>query len=107
MVKELIRRQPNVLDDLSEDDRREVARPMVRHRCLSPVWMAKLPMRPALAHLDEAKPFKDTHGFPWFKNRQGSHSELHHDSLRADKLGFHLWLSILQQHLNHLAEVFA
>ena len=80
---------------------------MVRHRCLSPVWMAKLPMRASLAYLNEAEPIKDAHGLPWFEDRQGSHCELHHDSLRADKLGFHLWLSILQQHLNHLAEVFA
>ena len=48
---ELFRANANVLDDLTQEDRREVARTMVGHGCLPAVGVPKLAVGPALSHL--------------------------------------------------------
>ena len=55
IAQELIRRQADVLYDLMQQDGREIARAVVGHGRLAAVGVSELPMRTALADLDEAK----------------------------------------------------
>ena len=57
VLQEFVRGQPDVLDDLPENDRREVTRPMIRNRRLATVRM------------NEAESFKYLHSFSGFEDR--------------------------------------
>ena len=73
MPDELFRANANVLDDLTQDDRREVARTMVGHGCLPAVGVPKLAVGPALAHLCETKLFQNTNRLAGLQYRQKAH----------------------------------
>ena len=69
--------------------------------------MSELTMRTSLTNLHEAEPFEGTDGFCGFQDWQESHGGLYRNSLCAHELCFQLRISILQEHLNHLAEILA
>lgn len=99
--------QTDVLDDLPEQDRREIAGSVVQYRRLSAIGMAELPVRIPLADLREAQPFKNADGFPWLQDRQGAYSKLYRHGLGADKFSFEFWHAVFQEHLEHFPEVVA
>lgn len=61
-------------------------------------------VRPALSNLHEAESQQDGHDLPQFQNRDVAHSS-HSHGLRPDELGLEDWLTVLQQHRDHLFEV--
>ena len=53
-LQELLHGKANILSDLAQQDSREVSPLVSGHRCPSPIWMAKLLVRSALARLSKA-----------------------------------------------------
>jgi hypothetical protein len=55
VIEEFLYRNANVLDDLSQERRRDVPAWMERNRCTSSIGVPELAVRAALANLNEAK----------------------------------------------------
>ena len=58
-TQEIINGHVDILGDLAQEDWREVASLMEGNRRASPVGMAELPVRTALAHLNKAQCIQD------------------------------------------------
>jgi len=73
-TEEPVNRQSNVLRDLSQQNRREVAAAVNWDGCAPTIGMSKLFMGSALAHFYESKAFKDHNDLSRFKYRNVAHA---------------------------------
>jgi len=71
--QEFFHGEVDILGDLAQQDRRDVASLVNRHRGSSPIWVAKLLVRSALARLSEAQLVQDRDDFLGFEDRQFGH----------------------------------
>ena len=67
--------------------------------------MAVLPVRTALAYLDEAEPFESSRDLARLEDGNGPHPSSDLDGLSPDVLGFEPGLAIFEQHRDDLGEV--
>jgi hypothetical protein len=68
------------------------------------VGMAKLLVRAALAHFDEAQRVQDCDYLSRPENRDARHS-VHDNGLRADEFRFELGLAVIEQHCDYLPQI--
>lgn len=106
MAQEPFERQPDVLDDLAKQHRRNVPARMVRNSRATAVRVAILPMRAALPREVETKGLQDAADLTRLENGWLGH-ELRRDvdALGADKLRRQFRFAVLQKHSDDLAEI--
>ena len=73
MAEEVRDRQPNVLGDLAQEDRGDVAAFMERDGCETAVWVPKLLVRAPLAHFLESQGEKGGDDFARLEYRRPRH----------------------------------
>lgn len=86
MPKELIESKPDVFRNLTEQDGRDIAALMKRHRRASTIHISKLLMRTSLADLRETEHNENSDDLTRFKNRDVPHRLRNCDVLHTDKL---------------------
>jgi len=76
---------------------------MIWNSGCAPVSVAELHVRPTLTNKHKPQFFQNAANLTRFENREFGHDlSGHSDALGANKLGFQLWFSILEDHLNDL-----
>ena len=103
MAEKLVRRQPHIFDDLTQEDRRDVAATMDRNRCATTIGMCELLMGAALPDLSEAQSHKDRDDFARLKNPKPRH--LGGDRFDTYEFALQLGFAILQEHFDDFTEV--
>ena len=103
MLKQLFQRHANIFGDLAKQDRRDIAAGMHWDGRRAAVGMAKLLVGAALAYFHETTPREKRDYLARFKDRNPGH--LNDYGVGSDKFGLQLWLTILEQHRYHLAEI--
>jgi hypothetical protein len=104
VLEQFLDGQADVLRDLAQEDRREIATCVERYSRRAAIDVAKLLVRAALAHLDEAQRGENGNDLAGFEDRDTRHSG-DDDGLRAHKLRLELGLAIVQEHGDHLLEI--
>lgn len=104
MFQELIHSQANVLGDLANEYRRDIAAGVKRNRSRPTVRMAKLLVRTALPYFGEAKREQDGDNFSRLQDRHAARLSDKY-GLSADEFGFQLGIAVFQEHGDHLAQV--
>ena len=103
MAEKLVRRQPHVFDDLTQEDRRDVAATMDRNRCATTIGMRELLMGAALPDFSEAQSHKDEDDFARLENRKPRH--LGGDRFDTYEFALQVGFAILQEHSDDFTEV--
>jgi hypothetical protein len=93
---ELFCRQTNVLCDLAQQGRRDVAPGVKWNRRPATVCMTELLVGALLANFRETQGLEKGNDFPWL--RVGRAPLRHLDGLDRDEFGLELGLAILEQH---------
>ena len=104
-LEEIIKREPDVFGDLTEQDRGDVPTLMKRNRCAVPRSIAELFVRSALANFGETKLDEDSNDFIGLEDGSLAHDSSNSDVLNSDKLGFQYGFTIFQKHCNNLVKV--
>ena len=105
MFEKLIDRYPNVSADLSKQNRRDVATLMKRNGRSSACAIAKLLVRTALPHLNEAKLQQYCDDFGWLENGNIAHDLRDGNVLNPHKLRLELRLAVFEEHGNDFAKI--
>jgi hypothetical protein len=105
MLKELIECKPDVLHYLAEQDGRDIAALMERHRCASAICVSKLFVRTPLTDFRETEGNKNGDDLARFENGDVPHCSGDRDVLHADKLGLQIWLTVFEKHGDDFLEV--
>jgi len=100
VLEQIIDVQADILGDLAQQNRREVAAGVKRHRGRATIGVAELLVRTALAHLGKPERQQNGNDLARLENRDARHSG-HDHGLRADEFGFELGLAIVEQHGDH------
>jgi hypothetical protein len=101
-TRKFVGSQPDVLRDLAEQRRGDVATFMHGDSGSTAIRVTILYMRTALSHSHESQGFEAATHFDGLEDRQRSHELLYRDTLSAEEFGFELRLAILEQHLDDL-----
>jgi len=106
MAQELRNGQADVSGNLSQQNRRNIPAFVKCHRCAAPIRVAELLVGTPLANLNESNALKQANYFFGFEDGNVPHAILSDlNRLGSDKLSFHRRLTILQQHLQNLAQI--
>ena len=105
MPKELVGGKPDVLCDLTEQDGRDIAALMERHRCAPAFRVPKLFMRTPLADLRETERNENGDDLAWLENGEVSHCLCNGDVLDTDKLRLQVGFAVFEQHGDDFLEV--
>ena len=105
MPKKLVESKADVLRDLTEQDGRDIAALMERHRRASAFYVSKLLMRTALANFRETECDENSNDLSRLENRDVTHRLRNGDVLDTDKLRFQVWLAIFEKHGYDFLEV--
>src|SRR5450759_4375468 len=84
VLEQIIDGQTDVLGDLAQKNRREVAASVKRHRSRATIGVAKLLVRTALAHLGKTERQQNGNNLARLENRDARHSG-HDHGLRTDE----------------------
>ena|GEM_PF-7106760 len=102
--QELIGREPDILDDLAQQIRRDVTADVEWHSRDAAIRVAELLMRSTLANFHESELPEDADNFS--RLRTGSFgTSTYLDELRSDELSLDLRLTIFKEQSQDLAEV--
>jgi len=103
---ELIDCKADIFRYLPKQNRRQVATLMKGNRCASARTVAKLLMRSALPHFEEAQLMQDRDNFSRFQDGDIAHDLGNDNVLNPDKLRLKLRLAIFEKHGDDLAKIF-
>ncbi len=101
VVRKLIRRKVNILDDLPEKKGRNIPTAMKWNCCASTVRMTILLMRTSLADLNKTQMFQYAFNLTKLQNGQAAMG-LNRNGLCAHELCFKMGIAVLQQHSDNL-----
>lgn len=106
MVQKLFQRNADVLDDLAQEQGRNIPAGMVRNGRATPVRMAILHLRATLPDQSKTHRLQDAADLARLEDGWLGHGlRGDNDALGADKLGLQRGVAVLKKHLNDLAEV--
>lgn len=83
--QEFLHGHANVLGNLAQQDRRDIAPSVKWHRGPAARRITELAVRPSLPHLDKTQAKQDRDDFRRFQNRNIAHRLRNRDSLHADE----------------------
>jgi len=104
MTQEYFRTHARVFDDPTKKDRRDVPPTMHRHRCTTPIGMPELLVRTSLPDFLEPHRVEDLDDLPRAQDRDLAHT-LRSDGLDPHEFRLKPWLSVLQEHRDHLTKI--
>jgi hypothetical protein len=103
--QEVLNRHADVLGDLAQQRRRNVATLMKRHCCSAPIGMPKLSVRAALPNLDEPQRCKKCNDLARLEDGHCAHDSRHFDGLRSDEDALETRIAFFEQHLHDFLKV--
>ena len=95
MPEKLIESKADVLRDLTEQDGRDIAALMERHRRAPTFYVSKLLVRTALANFRETERNENSNDLTRLEYRDVTHRLRNCDVLDTDKLRLQVWLTIV------------
>ena len=106
VIQEVVERQTDILDDLTQNHGRHVSAGMVRNGGAASIGMPVLHVRATLPGQDKTQGIEDATHLTGLEDRRPRHGLCgNDDTLRADELRVQIWLPVLQQHLDDLTEI--
>lgn len=97
--------EADVLGNLAQQDRRNVAPSVERHRGAASLAIPELFVRATLADFDKAQPNQQGDNLLGFEYRRLAHASGNGHVLYADELRFHHRLAVFQQHGDDFAQI--
>jgi hypothetical protein len=104
-LDEILGRQADVLSDLADEGRADVASTMHWYGGGAPIGMTELFMRASLADFDEAEVRQDRHDFASFEWRNAPHVLGDLERMRPHELRLKLWFAVFEKHGDDFPQV--
>ena len=105
MLEELIKREPDVFGDLTEQDWGDISTLMKWNRCAAACGIAELLVRSALADFGKTEFDENGNDFAGFEDGNVPHNSSDGNVLHANKLGLQHGFTIFQKHCNNIVQV--